>query len=180
VERTIARARREQKSSNRRLWHQPARERAWSIRVSEEESKIEPAIKVYRARGWNVEGPLPADTLFFRARRGDFDIVIPMCHDQGHGPVKVLAIESGVNIMIGLPIIRTSIDHSTGFDIADTGKADQRSPLVAIEKAIRIRLARGFWKLDSEFWILTSLVEPLIPLPMKYRCARMRKARPRR
>jgi hypothetical protein len=103
-----------------------------------------------------------------------------MYYDQGHGPVKVLGIESGVNIMIELPAIRTSFDHSTAFDIVGTGKADQRSLLVAIEQAIRIRLARGFWKLDSEFWILTSLVEPLIPLPMKYRCARMRKARPRR
>jgi hypothetical protein len=75
-----------------------------------------------------------------------------MYHDQGHGPVKVLAIESGVNIMIGLPIIRTSIDHSTAFDIAGTGKADQRSLLVAIEQAIRIRLAPGSWILDSDLF----------------------------
>ena len=62
----------------------------------EEKSKIEPAVRVCQARGWNVEGPLPADTLFFRASRGDFDIVVAMYHDQGHGPVKVLGIEAGV------------------------------------------------------------------------------------
>ncbi len=104
----------------------------------EEESKIEPAIQACRARGWNVEGPLPADTLFFLAGRGDFDIVVAMYHDQGHGPVKVLGIESGVNITVGLPVIRTSVDHGTAFDIAGTGKADERSLLVAIEQAIEL------------------------------------------
>jgi 4-phospho-D-threonate 3-dehydrogenase / 4-phospho-D-erythronate 3-dehydrogenase len=104
----------------------------------EEESKIEPAIQACRARGWNVEGPLPADTLFFRAGRGDFDIVVAMYHDQGHGPVKVLGIEAGVNITVGLPIIRTSVDHGTAFDIAGTGQADERSLLVAIDQAIEL------------------------------------------
>jgi len=104
----------------------------------EEESKIEPAIQACRARGWNVEGPLPADTLFFRAGRGDFDIVVAMYHDQGHGPVKVLGIEAGVNITVGLPVIRTSVDHGTAFDIAGTGRADERSLLVAIEEAIEL------------------------------------------
>jgi hypothetical protein len=66
-------------------------------------------------RGWSVEGPLPVDTLFFRAGRGDFDIVVAMYHDQGHSPVKVLGVKSAVNIMIGLPAIRTSFDHSTAF-----------------------------------------------------------------
>jgi 4-hydroxythreonine-4-phosphate dehydrogenase len=102
----------------------------------EEESKILPAIQACQARGWNVEGPLPADTLFFRAGRGDFDIVVAMYHDQGHGPVKVFGIEAGVNITVGLPVIRTSVDHGTAFDIAGTGKADERSLLVAIEQAI--------------------------------------------
>ena len=104
----------------------------------EEESKIEPAIQACRSRGWNVEGPLPADTLFFRAGRGEFDIVVAMYHDQGHGPVKVLGIEAGVNITVGLPVIRTSVDHGTAFDIAGTGKADERSLLVAIEQAIEL------------------------------------------
>jgi 4-phospho-D-threonate 3-dehydrogenase / 4-phospho-D-erythronate 3-dehydrogenase len=101
----------------------------------EEETKIVPAVRVCRARGWNVEGPLPADTLFFRAGRGDFDIVVAMYHDQGHGPVKVLGIDEGVNITVGLPVIRTSVDHGTAFDIAGTGKADERSLLAALNQA---------------------------------------------
>jgi 4-hydroxythreonine-4-phosphate dehydrogenase len=104
----------------------------------EEESKIAPAIAACRARGWNVEGPLPADTVFFRAQRGDFDLVVAMYHDQGHGPVKVLGLESGVNITIGLPVIRTSVDHGTAFDIAGTGKADERSMLEAVRLAIEL------------------------------------------
>jgi 4-hydroxythreonine-4-phosphate dehydrogenase len=104
----------------------------------EEESKIEPAVRACQARGWNVEGPLPADTLFFRAGRGDFDIVVAMYHDQGHGPIKVLGIDTGVNITIGLPVVRTSVDHGTAFDIAGTGKADERSLLVALKQAAEL------------------------------------------
>jgi len=104
----------------------------------EEESKIEPAIRACQAKGWFVEGPLPADTLFFRAGRGDFDIVVAMYHDQGHGPVKVLGIDSGVNITVGLPVIRTSVDHGTAFDIAGTGKADERSLLTALTQAAEL------------------------------------------
>jgi 4-hydroxythreonine-4-phosphate dehydrogenase len=104
----------------------------------EEEQKIVPAIASCRERGWNVEGPLPADTLFYRAQRGDFDLVIAMYHDQGHGPVKVLGLESGVNITIGLPVVRTSVDHGTAFDIAGTGKADERSLLEAIRQAVQL------------------------------------------
>lgn len=104
----------------------------------EEETKIVPAIAACRSKGWNVEGPLPADTLFFRAQRGDFDLVIAMYHDQGHGPVKALGLESGVNITIGLPVIRTSVDHGTAFDIAGTGKADERSMLEAMRLAIEL------------------------------------------
>ncbi len=104
----------------------------------EEAEKIEPAIAACRVRGWNVEGPLPADTLFFRAQRGDFDLVVAMYHDQGHGPVKVLGLESGVNITIGLPVVRTSVDHGTAFDIAGTGKADERSLIQAMLLAIQL------------------------------------------
>ena len=104
----------------------------------EEEQKIVPAIAACREHGWNVEGPLPADTLFFRAQRGDFDLVIAMYHDQGHGPVKVLGLESGVNITIGLPVVRTSVDHGTAFDIAGSGKADERSLLEAIRQAAQL------------------------------------------
>jgi 4-hydroxythreonine-4-phosphate dehydrogenase len=104
----------------------------------EEEEKIAPAIAACRSKGWNVEGPLPADTLFFRAQRGDFDMVIAMYHDQGHGPVKVLGLEAGVNITVGLPVVRTSVDHGTAFDIAGTGKADERSMLEAMRQAIQL------------------------------------------
>ncbi len=104
----------------------------------EEAEKITPAVEACRAKGWDVEGPLPADTLFFRAGRGDFDLVVAMYHDQGHGPVKVLGIEAGVNITVGLPVIRTSVDHGTAFDIAGTGKADERSLLEALRQGIEL------------------------------------------
>jgi 4-hydroxythreonine-4-phosphate dehydrogenase len=76
--------------------------------------------------------------VFFRAQRGDFDLVIAMYHDQGHGPVKVLGLESGVNITVGLPVIRTSVDHGTAFDIAGTGVADERSMLEALRQAVEL------------------------------------------
>lgn len=104
----------------------------------EENEKIAPAVERCRKRGWDVEGPLAADTVFFRAQRGDFDLVVAMYHDQGHGPVKVLGLESGVNITIGLPVIRTSVDHGTAFDIAGTGVADERSMVEAIRQATQL------------------------------------------
>jgi 4-hydroxythreonine-4-phosphate dehydrogenase len=104
----------------------------------EEAEKIEPAVAACRAKGWDVKGPFPADTLFFRAQRGDFDLVVAMYHDQGHGPVKVLGLESGVNITIGLPVIRTSVDHGTAFDIAGSGKAEEGSMIQAILQAIQL------------------------------------------
>ena len=103
----------------------------------EEAEKIEPAIRACRARGIDVEGPLPADTLFFRASRGDFDLVVAMYHDQGHGPIKVLGIDAGVNVTVGLPVIRTSVDHGTAFDIAGTGRADERSMIEALNQAVQ-------------------------------------------
>ncbi|MGF6729809.1 4-hydroxythreonine-4-phosphate dehydrogenase [Paraburkholderia youngii] len=102
----------------------------------EEEEKIVPAVEVLQKRGWDVEGPLPADTLFFRAGRGDFDVVVAMYHDQGHGPVKVMGLEAGVNVTVGLPVIRTSVDHGTAFDIAGKGIADERSMLEAFRQAV--------------------------------------------
>ena len=89
-----------------------------------------------RAKGWAVEGPLPADTLFFRAARGDFDLVVAMYHDQGHGPVKVMGLEAGVNVTIGLPVVRTSVDHGTAFDIAGKGIADEGSLVEALKQAV--------------------------------------------
>ncbi|EJW10006.1 4-hydroxythreonine-4-phosphate dehydrogenase [Rhodovulum sp. PH10] len=101
----------------------------------EEEAKIVPAILACRAKGYSIEGPLPADTLFFRAQRGDFDLVVAMYHDQGHIPIKVTGIESGVNVTVGLPVVRTSVDHGTAFDIAGLGIADARSMIAALTLA---------------------------------------------
>jgi 4-hydroxythreonine-4-phosphate dehydrogenase len=109
----------------------------------EEEAKIAPAIRAARAAGIDAEGPLAADTVFFRAVRGDFDLVVAMYHDQGHCPVKVLGLEAGVNITVGLPVIRTSVDHGTAFDIAGTGTADERSLIAAIEAAAALSAARS-------------------------------------
>lgn len=108
----------------------------------EEEEKVEPGVRAARERGIDAQGPLPADTVFFRAGRGDFDLVVAMYHDQGHGPVKVLGLEAGVNITVGLPVIRTSVDHGTAFDIAGTGRADPRSLIVALERARELSRAR--------------------------------------
>ena len=108
----------------------------------EEAEKIEPAIRELRARGLDIEGPLPADTLFFRAGRGDFDLVVAMYHDQGHGPVKVMGLESGVNITVGLDVIRTSVDHGTAFDIAGKGIADERSLLEALRQGAELATHR--------------------------------------
>jgi 4-phospho-D-threonate 3-dehydrogenase / 4-phospho-D-erythronate 3-dehydrogenase len=101
----------------------------------EEAAKIEPAVRNTCARGWDVQGPLPADTLFYLAARGDYDIVVAMYHDQGHGPIKVLGLEAGVNITVGLPVVRTSVDHGTAFDIAGKGIADERSLVEALRQA---------------------------------------------
>jgi 4-hydroxythreonine-4-phosphate dehydrogenase len=104
----------------------------------EEATKIAPGVTAARESGIDAIGPLAADTIFFRATRGDFDLVVAMYHDQGHGPVKVLGLESGVNITIGLPVVRTSVDHGTAFDIAGTGVADERSLLEALRQAAEL------------------------------------------
>ena len=101
----------------------------------EEAEKVAPGIDLARAEGIAATGPLPADTTFFRAVRGDFDLVVAMYHDQGHCPVKVLGLDAGVNITIGLPVVRTSVDHGTAFDIAGTGAADERSLVEALRQA---------------------------------------------
>lgn len=101
----------------------------------EEAEKITPAIEKLQADGINAIGPLPADTAFFLAGRGDYDLIVAMYHDQGHGPVKVLGIEAGVNITVGLPVIRTSVDHGTAFDIAGKGIVDVRSMIEALRQA---------------------------------------------
>jgi 4-hydroxythreonine-4-phosphate dehydrogenase len=109
----------------------------------EEEEKIVPAIARLRAEGMDVHGPLPADTAFFLAGRGDYHLIVAMYHDQGHGPVKILGLESGVNITVGLPVIRTSVDHGTAFDIAGKGVADAGSMIEALRQAAELSSARG-------------------------------------
>ncbi len=104
----------------------------------EEETKVAPGIAAARESGIDAQGPLPADTVFFRAGRGDFDLVVAMYHDQGHGPVKVLGIEAGVNVTVGLPVIRTSVDHGTAFDIAGTGRAEEASMVEALRQAAEL------------------------------------------
>lgn len=99
----------------------------------EEETKILPAIKEAQAKGWEVSGPEPPDTVFHRAANLDeFDIVVVMYHDQGHIPIKVLGFDSGVNVTVGLPCIRTSVDHGTAFPVAGTGKAKPDSMMEAL------------------------------------------------
>jgi len=109
----------------------------------EEAREIVPAIANARARGFNISDPLPGDTVFLRAVKGEFDIVVAMYHDQGHIPMKLLAFDSGVNVSIGLPIIRTSVDHGTAFDIAGTGRASEESMLAAIDVAVKMAIAQG-------------------------------------
>lgn len=106
----------------------------------EEEEKLIPGIAKAAEEGINVSGPHPADTLFFRTVRGDFDIVVACYHDQGHVPIKVLGLEAGVNITVGLKggIIRTSVDHGTAFDIAGKNIADEQSMIEAIKAGIEL------------------------------------------
>ena len=102
---------------------------------------IRPAIDAARAEGIDASGPFAPDTVFMRARRGEFDLVVAMTHDHGLIPVKYLGVEQGVNVTLGLPFVRTSPDHGTAFDIAGTGRADASSLLAALQMARR--LAQG-------------------------------------
>jgi 4-hydroxythreonine-4-phosphate dehydrogenase len=105
----------------------------------EEIDEIAPAVREARAKGLDVHGPLPPDTLFYLAvRKRHYDAVVCMYHDQGHIPSKLLDFEGGVNIALGMPIIRTSVDHGTAFDIAWKGVASTRSFVKAFEYAVRL------------------------------------------
>jgi len=108
----------------------------------QEGREILPAINTARAKGLDVSDPQPPDTVFLRATQGAYDIVVAMYHDQGHIPMKLLAFDQGVNVSLGLPIIRTSVDHGTAFDIAGTGKARETSLLAAIDVALQMVAAR--------------------------------------
>ncbi|MGQ0731146.1 4-hydroxythreonine-4-phosphate dehydrogenase PdxA [Acidovorax sp.] len=114
----------------------------------EEQAIIAPAIAAARAEGLEVSGPFAPDTVFMRARHtparpGEFDVVVAMYHDQGLIPVKYLGVEQGVNVTLGLPLVRTSPDHGTAFDIAGRGVADASSLLAAIRMAKKLAPSRG-------------------------------------
>jgi len=109
---------------------------------SEEDAVLRPAIAACRGRRIDVTGPWPADTIFVRASRGEFDAVIACYHDQGLIPVKLLAFGRAVNVTLGLPIIRTSVDHGTAFDIAGQGRADHSSLVEAVRLAARLAADR--------------------------------------
>ncbi len=105
---------------------------------SEESEFIAPAIEEARAAGIDCQGPFPADTLFMQAVRGAYDLVVAMYHDQGHVPMKLLDFEHTVNVTLGLPIIRTSVDHGTAFDIAGQDRADPEDMKTAMRLAVEM------------------------------------------
>jgi 4-phospho-D-threonate 3-dehydrogenase / 4-phospho-D-erythronate 3-dehydrogenase len=105
----------------------------------EDRTEIQPAVEWAIAQGMNVSGPYPPDTVFYMAvRRKKFDAIVCMYHDQGHIPLKLLDFEGGVNVALGLPIVRTSVDHGTAFDIAGQGVAQTGSLISALELAVRL------------------------------------------
>jgi 4-hydroxythreonine-4-phosphate dehydrogenase len=110
---------------------------------TEETRVLRPAVEAARARGYAVDGPFPGDTIFGRATRGEFDAVIACYHDQGLIPVKLLAFGRAVNVTLGLPIVRTSVDHGTAFDIAGKGIADPSSMVEAVLLAARLAKPQG-------------------------------------
>jgi 4-hydroxythreonine-4-phosphate dehydrogenase len=108
----------------------------------EEKLTIGPAVLAMQRQQLDVVGPMSADTLFYRAYKGDFDAVVAMYHDQGLAPLKMVAFESGVNWTLGLPFIRTSPDHGTAYDIAGRGVADPSSMIAAIRLAKQLAATR--------------------------------------
>jgi 4-hydroxythreonine-4-phosphate dehydrogenase len=108
----------------------------------EDAQVIAPAVEAARAAGINVSGPWPGDTIFLRASRGEFDVVVACYHDQGLIPIKLLAFGKAVNVTIGLPIIRTSVDHGTAFDIAGKSQADPESMIEAVLLAAQLAANR--------------------------------------
>jgi len=102
---------------------------------NEDADRIEPAVERAKEDGIDASGPHAPDTVMMRARRGEFDIVVVQYHDQGHIPIKLMGFDTGVNVTVGLPFFRTSVDHGTAFDIAGTGEADHRSMRAALDLA---------------------------------------------
>jgi len=113
-------------------------------RIGREEIEIiGPAVAEAQAMGLKVVGPLPADTVFHRAARGDFGAVLAMYHDQGLGPLKLLHFTRAVNVTLGLPFVRTSVDHGVGYDIVGTDAAELGSLEAAFELAVRLTNRRA-------------------------------------
>jgi 4-hydroxythreonine-4-phosphate dehydrogenase len=110
---------------------------------TEDEERIAPAVRAAQEEGIDASGPWPADTVFMQARRGRFDVVVVQYHDQGHIPIKLLGFDTGVNVTVGLPFFRTSVDHGTAFDIAGTGQADASSMEAALELAAELARPQG-------------------------------------
>jgi 4-phospho-D-threonate 3-dehydrogenase / 4-phospho-D-erythronate 3-dehydrogenase len=110
---------------------------------------IAPAVAAAKERGIDCAGPLPADTLFLKAARGDYDLIVAMYHDQGHIPIKLLAFEDTVNVSLGIPVIRTSVDHGTAFDIAGKGIADAANMKAALRMAAVMARSRGKSKITK-------------------------------
>jgi 4-hydroxythreonine-4-phosphate dehydrogenase len=110
---------------------------------TEDRDVMAPAVAEARAAGTDVSGPWPADTIFVRAAKGEFDAVIAAYHDQGLVPVKLVAFGQAVNVTLGLPIVRTSVDHGTAFDIAGRNVADPGSLVEAVRLAARLASAEG-------------------------------------
>lgn len=113
---------------------------------TEDAEMIAPAVEAAVEEGIEATGPWPPDTVFMRARQGEFDIVVVQYHDQGHIPIKLMGFDTGVNVTVGLPFFRTSVDHGTAFDIAGTGKAEHASMRAALDLARRLAEAKeGSW-----------------------------------
>jgi len=108
----------------------------------EDDLQIAPGVAMAKSEGINVVGPISADTVYYRAHRGDFDLVVAQYHDQGHIPIKLIAFDSAVNVSLGLPIDRASVDHGTAFDIAGTGKANHVNMLSALAYAGKLAADR--------------------------------------
>jgi 4-hydroxythreonine-4-phosphate dehydrogenase len=110
---------------------------------TEDAEHIAPAVEAAREEGIDATGPWPPDTVMMRARRGQFDIVVVQYHDQGHIPVKLMGFDTGVNVTVGLPFFRTSVDHGTAFDIAGTGAAEHASMQAALDLARKLAAAEA-------------------------------------
>ena len=113
---------------------------------SEEKTLINPAIKAVRKRGYDVSDAVPADTIFYEALRGDYDAVVAMYHDQGLAPLKMVGFDEGINVTLGLPIIRTSPDHGTAFGIAGKNQASPKSMKSALALALEMAGKPNPWK----------------------------------